>query len=94
MSEDAGGQPSITVRPAGAGLLCSDRGHARRYVTAAVVAEFGQMPRLAWAECSGRCYPFCGPCWDRTRATAERLVPGIEIRAGNEPGRQGTPARA
>jgi hypothetical protein len=70
----------ITVRPAGVGMLCSDLAHARLRVTAAVVADFAAMPRLVWADCSGHSFPLCAPCWERTRAAAQRLVPGIEIR--------------
>ncbi len=70
----------ITVRPAGGEMLCSDRAHARQRITATVVAGFAAMPRLAWADCSGHSFPLCAPCWERTRAAAQRLVPGIEIR--------------
>lgn len=83
MTEDK--QPSVTVRPASDGQLCSDREHAGRGTVAAVVITFGRMPFLRWSDCSGRTFAFCPPCWDRTRDVAEQIVPDIEIRAETVP---------
>jgi hypothetical protein len=73
-------QPSITICPATGGELCSDLAHTRQGIAASVVATFGRMPYLRSAECSGRSFAFCPPCWDRTRTVAEQMVPGIGIR--------------
>jgi len=67
------------VCPSSTGEPCHSLGCARRCVTAAVVVTFGAMPPLLWEESSGKTYPMCAPCWDLTRDTAERLLPGIEI---------------
>jgi hypothetical protein len=83
-------KPSITVRPAGDGRLCSNLAHTRLEIPASVMASFGRMPWLKWSDCSGRSFAFCPGCWDRTRTMAEQMVPGIEIRT--QPADDASPA--
>ena len=71
--------PSVTLTDPAPGELCSSLQCARAGVCAAVVATYGRMPFQRWSECSGQSYGLCGPCWDRSRAVVQDMIPGIPI---------------